>query len=56
MGMVSERYNVEQTLKTVQFLKELDETNNIDLKKVYNIKLVNWLEAQESQSEVYATF
>ena len=26
------------------------------MKKLYNIKLVNWLEAQESQSEVHAAF
>ena len=37
-------------------LKELENEENEHIKKVYNVKLLNWLEAQESQREINAEF
>ena len=45
MGMVSERYGIDQVLITSQILKELENEENEHIKKVYNVRLLNWLEA-----------
>lgn len=45
MGMIHERYGIDQTLITSQLLKELENEENEHIKKVYNVKLLNWLEA-----------
>ena len=56
MGILSEQYNIDQTMMACAMLKEIDDQPAVDLKKVFNIKLVNQLEAQETEWEVNAEF
>lgn len=53
---VAERYNVDQVVKTAKLLKDLEETDTKALKKMYNYKLINMLEEQETIWDVVAEF
>ena len=55
-NQAAERYNVDQVIKTSQLLKELEETDTKALKKMYNYKLINMLEEQETVWDVVAEF
>ena len=56
MGMLQEKYSLDTTLQTAQILKEVENDKSENLKKVYNVKLVNWLEAQQTEWEVTAEY
>ena len=43
-------------MATANILKEVETEENKTLKKLYNVKLVNWLEKQETEAEIYAEF
>ena len=56
MGKLAEDYNIKQTLKTADILKELAASDTKTLKKAYNFRLVDMLEGQESAWEVTAEY
>ena len=56
MGILAEKYSIDQTLATSNVLKELDEEKPEILKKVYNVKLISLLEKQETEWEVHAEY
>lgn len=56
MGILAEKYSIDQTLMTSNLLKELDEEDAKLLKKVYNVKLISLLEKQETEWEVHAEY
>jgi len=47
MGMMNEKYAIDQTLMTASILKEIDVSEQKQLKKAYNFRLVDMLEVQE---------
>lgn len=56
MGMLYEDYTINQNQKTAELLKEIATSDTKTLKKAYNFRLVDMLEAQESAWEVMAEF
>lgn len=48
MSMLQEEYSIGQTLTTAQILQEIDHESSDLIKKYYNYKLTNWLQAQET--------
>ena len=56
MSLLSEEYRTEQVMATAQMLQQLENDENKHMKKLYNIKLLNWLESQETEWEVNQDF
>ena len=44
MGLLNEKYAIDQTLQTATLLKEIDGSETKGLKKAYNFRLVDKLE------------
>lgn len=54
MGQLAENFSVDQTIKTSDLLKKLENYNPGELKKIYNYELEKLLFEQESLWEVNA--
>ena len=56
MGIIYEQHNIQNVLDTANIIDEIKDTDKKLIKKVYNMKLIDKLERQETGWEVHADY
>ncbi len=56
MGIIYEQHNIQNVLDTANIIDEIKDTDKKLIKKVYNLKLIDKLERQETGWEVHADY